>query len=298
MSIVQEQYARVLEARLKSPGYLTARAMRTALFPKDDPALRDATPETVRSLTRDDLLQYERTVFRPDLTTIVVIGNVTPEKARATIEKYFAGWTATGPKPPTDLPVPPPNKAASVAVPDESRVQDNVVLAQTLALNRADPDYYALELGSSVLGGGFYSTRLSIDLRKNAGLVYSVGSELQVGRTRGNYFVQYASDPQNVTKAAAIVNREIVSMQTTPVPDEELGRSKMMLLRQIPLSEASIAAIARGMLNRRELDLPLDEPTLAARRYIALTPAEVQNAFRKWMRPADLVRVTQGPPPQ
>ena len=108
-------------------------------------------------------------------------------------------------------------------MPDESRVQDNVVLAQTLALNRADPDYYALELGSSVLGGGFYSTRLSIDLRKNAGLVYSVGSELQVGRTRGNYFVQYASDPQNVSKAADIVNREIVSMQTTPVPDEELG---------------------------------------------------------------------------
>jgi zinc protease len=298
MNIVQEQYARVVEARQKSPGYLATRAVRMALFPRDDPALRDATPETVRSLTRDDLLQYDRTVFRPDLATIVVIGHVTPEKARATIEKYFAGWSATGPKPPTDLPVPPPNKAAAVAVPDESRVQDNVVLAQTLALNRADPDYYALELGSSVLGGGFYSTRLSIDLRKNAGLVYSVGSELQVGRTRGNYFVQYASDPQNVTKAADIVNREIASMQTTPVPDEELGRSKMMLLRQIPLSEASIAAIARGMLNRRELDLPLDEPTLAAQRYIALTPAQVQDAFRKWMRPADLVRVTQGPPPQ
>jgi zinc protease len=298
MTIVQEQYARVVEARLKSPGYLATRAVRTALFPKDDPALRDATPQTVRSLNRDDLLQYDKTVFRPDLTTIVVIGHVTPERARATIEKYFAGWTATGPKPPVDLPVPPPNKAAAVAVPDESRVQDNVVLAQTLALNRADPDYYALQLGSSVLGGGFYSTRLSIDLRKNAGLVYSVGSELQVGRTRGNYFVQYASDPENVTKAANIVNREIVTMQTVPVPGDELDRSKMMLLRQIPLSEASIAAIARGMLNRRELDLPLDESTLAAQRYIALTPAQVQDAFRKWIRPADLVRVTQGPPPQ
>jgi zinc protease len=125
-----------------------------------------------------------------------------------------------------------------------------------------------------------------------------VGSDLQVGRTRGNYFVQYASDPQNVSKAAAIVNKEIVTMQSTPVPADELDRSKMMLLRQIPLSESSIAAIARGMLNRRELDLPLDEPTLAAQRYIALTPAEVQNAFRKWMRPADLVRITQGPPPQ
>jgi zinc protease len=283
---------------MKSPGYLVSRATRAALFPKDDPAQREATPETIRALSRDDLLQYYRTVVRPDLTTIVVIGNVTPEKAKAAIEKYFGGWTATGPKPPVDLPVPPQNKATAVAVPDESRVQDNVILGQTLSLNRADPDYYALELGSSVLGGGFYSTRLSIDLRKNAGLVYSVGSNLQVGRTRGNYFIQYASDPENVSKAAAIVNREIMTMQSTPVPVEELDRSKMLLLRQIPLSESSIAAIARGMLNRRELDLPLDEPTLAAQRYIALTPAEVQNAFRKWMRPADLVRITQGPPPQ
>ncbi len=61
-------------------------------------------------------------------------------------------------------------------MPDASRVQDRVVLAQNLALTRTDPDYYALELGNAVLGGSFYSSRLSIDLRKDAGLVYSVES--------------------------------------------------------------------------------------------------------------------------
>jgi len=192
----------------------------------------------------------------------------------------------------------PPNVTSSVAVPDESRVQDSVTLTQTLALNRADPDYYALQLGNSVLGGGFYSARLSIDLRKNAGLVYSVGSQLQVGRTRGNYYVQYASDPENVGKAAALVVNDIKAMQAAPVSQEELSLSKMLLLRQIPLSEASIANIARGLIGRRELDLPLDEPWRAARRTIDLTPADVQAAFKKWMRPDDLVRVTQGPTPK
>ncbi len=183
----------------------------------------------------------------------------------------------------------PPNVASSVAVPDESRVQDSVTLTQTLALNRADPDYYALQLGNSVLGGGFYSARLSIDLRKNAGLVYSVGSQLQVGRTRGNYYVQYASDPENVGKAAALVVNDVKTMQggggAAPVSEEELSLSKMLLLRQIPLSEASIANIARGLIGRRELDLPLDEPWRAARRTIDLTPADVQAAFRKWIAP-------------
>ncbi|HEY5347140.1 MAG TPA: hypothetical protein VIJ72_03030, partial [Rhizomicrobium sp.] len=70
------------------------------------------------------------------------------------------------------------------------------------------------------------------------------------------------------------------------------------LLRQIPLSESSMDAIARGFLADRELDLPLDEPVNAARSYIAITPAEVQAAFRKWLRPGDMVRVSQGPAPQ
>ena len=298
MNAVQGPLVRLTAARDRSPSYLAFRSIRAALFPKDDPSLRDATPQSIGALTRDDVLAYDKLVLRPDLATIVVIGKIAPARARAVIEKYFGAWAASGPKPETDLPPVPPNKADAIAVPDASRVQDNVLLAQTLALTRADPDYYALQLGSSVLGGGFYSTRLSIDLRKNAGLVYSVGSQVQVGRTRGNYFVQYASDPDNVAKAAAIVVRDIKTMQSSPVGEDELARSKMMLLRQIPLGESSIGAIAGGLLNRRELDLPLDEPMRAARRYIDLTPADVEAAFHKWLRPDDLARVTQGPTPQ
>jgi zinc protease len=86
-------------------------------------------------------------------------------------------------------------------------------------------------------------------------------------------------------------------MQSAAVGADELGRAKTLLLRQIPLSEASIGEIARGYLDRRDLELPLDEPTIAARRYIELSPAAVQAAFQKWIRPDDLVRVNQGPPP-
>ena len=298
MRTIQSQLVRLIASRNISPSYLASRSIRTGLYPANDPSLRDAMPDTIGSLGRTDLLDYYRKVFRPDLTIIVVIGKISPAEARGTIEKYFGDWKATGPKPEVDLPLAALNLPNSIAVPDQSRVQDSVVLAQNFWLNRAHPDFYALQLGNSVLGGGFYSARLSIDLRKDAGLVYSVGSQLQVGRTRGNYYVQYASDPQNVGRAQAIVVRDIKAMQTTPVPDDELALSKMLILRQIPLSEASIPDIARGMINRAELDLPLDEPWRAARRIIDLKPADVQAAFKKWMRPNDFVRVTQGPTPQ
>jgi zinc protease len=298
MNVVSKQLVQIVAARIHSPGYLMQRSLRSALFPPDDPSLREATPDGVRALTLEDVRGYYRKVFRPDLTTIVIVGHVSAEQARSTIEKYFGSWSATGPAPDVDLPAVPPNKPGNVAVPDASRVQDTVILAQNLALTRSDPDFYALELGSAVLGGGFYSTRLSIELRKNTGLVYSVGSTLQAGRTRGAYYIQYACDPQNVGKAADIAVQELRSMQTTAVDADELLRAKALLLRQIPLAEASVDGIARGLIDRREYDLPLDEPARAAQRYIDMTPANVQGAFQKWLRPGELVRVSQGPAPQ
>ncbi len=296
--IVRERTARVTAQSDRSPGHLTVRGLRQALFGRDDPSAREATEQTVRGLTLDDVKAYYNSVYRPDLTTIVVVGQVDPDQARRTVEKYFGGWTASGPKPNTDLPVPPLNAAHALAVPDASRVQDVVYLAQNIPLTRTDPDYYALELGNTVLAGGFYASRLSIDLRKTNGLVYSVDSQLESGRTRSAWLINYACDPDKVTRAAQIAALDARKMQAEPVGEAELNRAKAILLRAMPLEESSINDIARGFAGRRELNLPLDEPTIAAQHYIALTPEQVQAAFKKWIRPDDLVRASEGPPPQ
>jgi zinc protease len=296
--VVQRQAADTVAGQLASPSYQAGRALRAALFPKGDPMLRQATPKSIGTLTLDAVRAYYRSAFRPDLTTIVVIGKISPEEARVAIGKYFGAWKAEGAKPATDLPPVPASKATAVAVPDASRVQDQVTLAQTLGLTRSNPDYYALELGNTVLGGSFYATRLTRDLRKQAGLVYAVGTSLDVGKTRSLYLVGYACDPQNVSRVAAIVQRELEDMQKAPVTPDELQMAKALLLRQIPLDEASVAEIAGGLLARAALDLPYDEPTRAASRYLALGAAEVQAAFKKWIRPDALARVSRGPTPQ
>jgi zinc protease len=296
--IVRQQAAAAQAGQLKSPDYLMRRAIDTALYPPGDPTLREATPATISSVTLPDVKDYFSRTFRPDLTAIVVIGNVTPDRARAAIEKYFGAWKASGPKPETDLPAVPSNKPATTAVPDSSRVQDKVTLAQTLGLNRFNPDYYALQLGNHVLGGAFYATRLYRELRANAGLVYFVDSSFELGRTRGLYSVDYACDPPNVTKARAIIGRELEAMRKAPVTPDELRQAKALLLREIPLAESSVDSIAGGLLSRAIIGLPLDEPTRAARRYLELTAADVQAAFAKWLRPGDLVQVTEGPAPK
>ncbi|MEJ2069042.1 MAG: pitrilysin family protein [Syntrophobacterales bacterium] len=295
--IVRSQVAGNVAGQLQSPDYLTERALKQALFPKNDPALRQATPASVSSLTRQNIQDYYARVFRPDETTIVVIGQVTPERARSVVEKYFGQWQATGPKPNLKLPAVPPNPPSTVTVPDASRVQDKVILAETLGLTRANPDYYALALGNHVLGGGFYATRLYQQLREETGLVYHVGVDLEASRTRTIYAVNYGCNPANADKARAIVYRNLMDMQKQPVSPDELRQAKVMLLRRIPLAESSVAKIAQGWLYRTKLDLPLNQPTLVARRYVTMTAEQIQAAFGRWLRLSDFVQVSQGPAP-
>ena len=295
---LQQRTRQAVAGQLQSPVYLSQRAFLQAIYPEKDPTLRQATPETVGSLKLEDVHAYYEKVFRPDLTTIVVVGKVTPDQAQAVIEKYFDAWKAAGPKPETDLPPVPRNKASASVVPDRSRVQDEVSLGQTFELTRQHPDYYALQLGLQVLSGGFYASRLYQDLRERTGLVYSIDARLQSGKTRSVFTISYACDPGNVAKARALVERNLGDLQTKPVTSVELQQAKILLLRRIPLGESSIHGIAGGLLDRSMRDLPLDEPITAAKRYAAFTASDVQAAFAKWLKLEDLAQVVLGPTPQ
>ena len=242
--------------------------------------------------------QYYAATFRPDLTTIVVIGDVSPEEAKSTVGRWFGDWKAAGPVPGTTLSAVPVNKASAVTVADPQATQDSVVLAEQLNLNRFDPDYYALQLGNHVLGGGFYATRLYHDLRQVAGYVYTVDVGLDASKTRALYRVTYGCNPENVSKARALVEHDLADMRNQDVSPVELQQAKALLLRQIPLSESSEDAVARGLLRRAEIGLPLDEPILAAQRYHDLQADQVKAAFLRLIRLEDLVQVVSGPPPR
>jgi zinc protease len=295
--VVQMQTAREVAGELESPDYLKNKALWQALLPKGDPQLRHSTPGSIDSLSMQDVKDYYDKVFRPDLAAIVVTGKINPDTAKSVIEKYFGGWSAQGPKPPTEYSSVPNNKPVITNVPDKSRVQDDVTLAEIIQLTRSQPDYYAIHLGNYVLGIGFNS-KLFQDLRENAGLVYSVSSSFNIGKTRSTYEVIYGCDPPNVSGAKTVIVRDLKEMQNTSVTDKELKRAQAMALRDIQLSESSVSSISHGLLSRSINNLPLDEPTITAKRYLELKPDNIKAAFQKWIRPDDLVLVSQGPNPQ
>jgi zinc protease len=296
--VTKPETAQFVAGRMKSPGYRAGRALNVALLPAGDPVLRETTPQTVSSLTLEDVKDYYAKTVRPDLTTIVVIGDVTPEEARNVIEKWFGAWKVAGPKPEVELPRVSLNKSTASNVPDPSELQDSVNLSEMVEITRFDRDYYPLQLANHVLGGGFYATRLYHDLRQVTGYVYNVDVRLNAQKTRTIYTVTYACDPKNVSKARELIQRDLISMQKENVTPAELQQAKALLLRQIPLSESSEDGVAGGLLARAQIGLPLDEPLRGAKQYFSMTADQVRAAFEKWVRPDGFVQIIRGPAPE
>jgi zinc protease len=293
-AIVKDQTVGELAGSVKSPDFLARRALVEALYPAGDPARRFATPQTAAGISLDDVKSAYAATYRPDLTTIVVIGDITPDAARAAFEKYFGAWKAVGPKPDLYPPKVPPNTAHSATIPATGRIQSEVGLSETLPLTYNDADYPVLRLANTVLSSGFNSL-LFHDLREVRGYVYTVSSSLAPGRNRSTFGVQYGADPQNIGHAEQLVIDDLTKLAKAPLDNDRLTRAKALNLGELPVSLESFDGIGNQFLTLSAREQPLDQFTREAAAMLAATPGTVQAAIAKWIRPHDFVRIITGP---
>jgi zinc protease len=297
-AVVKGQYVGSMQGQVTSPDYLAEVALNDALYPQGDPYRNFATLTTAQAITLDDVKAWYAAAYRPDLTTIVVIGDTTPDAARAVVEKYFGGWTASGPKPQTEPAAVAANAPSQVVVPAQGRVQSSVQLVELNDVRRTDPDWAALQLANTALTGGFYSSILYHDLREVHGYAYSIQSSLHAGKTRSSFSVVYACDPQNITPAEQAVIADLQRVQTTPLSPNDLVRAKALLLGEVPIRQASYDGVSALFLQYAGQDLPLDQYQIDAQNYLSTNAAQVQAAFTKWIRPTGFVRIVTGPGPK
>ncbi len=295
--IVKQQTADALVGQMTSPDHLAEVALDKALYPPGDPSQRFATPKAVSALSLADVKSWYASAYRPDLTTIVVIGDTTPEAAKAVFEKYFGDWRAQGPKPNVEFPAVPSNTPAQAQVPATGRVQSSVRLVETLPIVRSDPAWAPLQLANTVLTGGFYSSLLYHDLREVNGYAYTVESSVRAGRVRATFRIEYGCDPQNILPAQAQVTAVLQQIQRQPVEADRLLRSKALLMGEVPIAESSYDGVTGQLLRYSSLGLPLDQNLIDARAELDATAASVQAALAKYIRPNAFVRIITGPAP-
>jgi zinc protease len=288
-----------LETADSGIGTQAQRQLEDKLLPAGDPTLRRATPESMSRLTLADVRAYYTKVFRPDLATIVVVGNVTADVAKASVGRAFGGWAGPGGAPPNlDLPAVPLNASADVTLTVPSISQDIVTMAQLIGVDRSSPQYAAMQLGNTVFGGGVLGpeqSRLFRDIRQNAGLVYSIGAQIADAKGRSQFSINFGSSPSNRDRIVRLIDTEITHMQTEPVGDFELSLAKAAVVRRTVVDVSSLASIGGGLLGNAQEGYPLDQARLDAQATIATSAQAVQDAFAKFVRPKDFVSVVVGP---
>jgi zinc protease len=297
-SVVRDQSTGALVGEMRSPEHLAAVAASRALYPAGDPTQRFATPASVKNLTLADVKTWYATAYRPDLTTVVVIGDTTPETAKALFERYFGAWTAVGPKPDLNLAPVPPNRPAAIHVPATGRVQSSVQLIETTPLVSSDPAWAPLQVANTVLTGGFFSSLLYHDLREVHGYAYSIDSTLDVGKTRSTFALEYGCDPRNILPAQSEIAATLLRLTREPIDAERLLRAKALLMGEVPIREASYDGVTEQLLDYAALDLPLNQSVIDAQAELTATPESVREAVEKYVRPSDFVRVVTGPGPR
>ena len=296
-AVVRDQTVGELSGEMTSPDHLAEVALNKALYPPGDPVQRFATPTSVGGLTVDDVRAWYGKAYRPDMTTVVVIGDTTPDEARAVFESSFGQWKSAGPKPRTDLPPVPLNAASQVQVPATGRVQSSVQLVETLALTRTDPDWAPLQVANAALTGGFFSSLLYHDLREVHGYVYSVESGLAAGKTRALFSLDYGCEPGNIVPAQSQIAAVLGQLQKRPIDAGRLLRSKALLVGGLPIRASSYDGVTEQLLGYASLGLPLDQSVLDARAELGASAQSVQAALVKHVRSDGFVRVVTGPGP-
>jgi zinc protease len=294
LSVERSQLANSLQSEGRISGVLVDRAYNRLLLAGADPSLRQPTAQSVSGITREDLLAYSAAYWRPDLTTISVVGDLSPESVRSALEASFGTWQRNGSKPDAHLMVMPPAASGHDYIGTQAN-QVFIRLGQP-ALSRSSQDYDTLAVLNQILGGaGAFESRLWQELRQKRGLVYSVSSSLEAGVDRGDLRVELNASPARVVEAVGIVRQELRRLQDEPVSATELQEAKVRLISNALLDEASTSGQAQQLLDIALYHLPLDYYRTLNDRFTRITAADVQRVARAYLRPGSLVEVYAGP---
>jgi zinc protease len=294
LSLERSQLANSLQSENNISGVMIDRAYDELLLSGDDPSLHNPTAQTVDRITRDDLLTFAKRYWRPDLTTIAVVGDLSPQRVRETLESAFGSWQASGSKPDAHLMAMPPASKGHDYI-GTSANQVFIRLGQP-AVPRSSPDYDTFLVLNQILGGsGAFESRLWQELRQKRGLVYSVNSSIQANADRGDFRIELSASPQRVVEAVKFVRQELARFQDEPVSSTELQEAKVRLVSDALLEEASSSGQAKQLLDILRNDLPPDYYRTLNDRFANITAADVQRVAKTYLKPGSLVEVYAGP---
>jgi zinc protease len=272
------------------PGAIAARVFPRVLYGPAHPFGQPVTETSTKAITRDDVVSFHQRFFKPGRALVTVVGAVKPAEVKAAIDRALEAWARGGEKPAFSYPPVPPQQATTIYVVDRPGAAQATFAIGAPGPPRTTPDYYALEVMNTILGGQFQS-RLNANIREEKGYSYGVRSGFAFGKGPGPF--RTGGDVVGDKTDAALVEfmNELRGIQgTRPITDEELATAKSAIIQGLPSMFESVNGINAAISDLWLDGLPDDYYQQYGKAIDAVTKDDVVRVAKRYI-PLDRLAV-------
>jgi zinc protease len=248
----------------------------------------EGTKESVPKLTREGVIRFYRSCYRPHSAILTVVGDITDDEVKTKLVPRLEKWPA-GEIPKLPFVTKFENEQKTVKL-DRPITQANIILGNA-GVSRENPDYYALTVMNYILGGGGFASRLVKEIRNKRGLAYSVASFFDVGKYPGSF--QIALETKNVSahEAIALSLQQMERIQKELVSEKELEGAKKYLIGSFPMRLDTQGKLAGFLTQVEYYDLGLDYAKKYPGLIRSITREDVLLVAKKYLHPQKYVLV-------
>ncbi len=291
---IRRQIQVSLARNAENPGRIARDTLFAEIFP-NHPYGRpsDGTPETVQSITVDDLAAYSAQRFAKDRLIVGVAGDISPRQLRKRLDQVFGHLPDTVV---TNWRVPDTAVThVGTVVVDKAVPQSTVYMAQP-GLSRDDPDWYIALVTDYILGGGSFASRLMDEVREKRGLAYGVNTSLVPYESAPFMIASVGTRNESVAESISVIRDEWRKFQADGPTAEELEGAKMYLTGSWPLRFTSSGRIASTLVAVQRDDLGLDYLDRRNDYIESITLEDVRRVAANLYKPDELSVIVVGQP--
>lgn len=289
----RQQLLSGLQLQYADPSYLASATFDRVVYGQHPYGLpEEGTPESVRALSRDDLVRFRDAYYVPNQALLAFAGDITPEAAFMAAEKYLGAWPRKEVVA-ADVPAPERPQGLRIFLVDKPDAVQTQVRVGRPGIRRNDPDYIPLYVTNRIFGGGFNS-RLNTEVRQKKGLTYGANSGFNSRKLAGDFEASTSTRTAATVEATKLVVDLIGRMATGAVTPEELAFATDYLAGVFPIQSETPQQVAGRVLAVAQFDLPADYNDTYQEKIRAVGPEQVKAIATRYFDVADLDLVLVG----
>jgi predicted Zn-dependent peptidase len=245
-----------------------------------------------KAMTVADLRQFYTAHYRPQNAHLLVVGDVTAASILPKLERAFGTWRGAGPVArPTLASVQAPT-TRRVFLLDKPGAAQSQIRMGTIGVTRSTPDYHALDVLNTLLGGSFTS-RLNMNLREEHGYSYGAGSRFDMRIGAGPFFAAAGVQTDKTVESLKEFFKEVDGMRA-PVPAEELSRARNLEALSFPGTFETTGDMAGQLADLVVYGLPDTFFDEYVPKIQAVTAADLQRTADRFLHSDAFVVVVAG----